>query len=515
MSLPAAPRKIWVDWSLLAALGSCVVATVLRIMPLGESLWLDELHTAWCAVGQLDEVAQRAAIGNQSPVFYWMEWALFGILGEAEFSLRFISLLAGALLPAAIFLLARRGKAEVAGLIAAALIAVDPLAIFYGTEARPYALVQLLVVGLAALTSEVTCRPTWMIRGMWILVAATVFHLHYTAILAVVAMSLFLALSQLFRSEAGSYGWVHWLTDQALLLLLCLPAAGNVNYIFAHRANWETFVKPQPIWNAIDWTPLPGWCWLILFIAAALAWLSQRSASALPQRLFWLALIWAAVPLAIAWVTTVSDFARLFFPRYLSASLPAAALCAGLCIQMLPLRSLRVVAGVLTIGIAIWTSGIIGHYQKDGSSIAKRNEDWRGCVDWLNERIAVEGYPVLVYSGFIEADELTKPHHELLDAYCVLPVNSLYVIDASPEDLFPLPMRRPGQTPQPAEMLCMHRGGCWIVARGNKALGQRVAEEVCDKLNPIDSGSMSERWSVRQTQSFGNVQLLFVTNASL
>ena len=46
MSLPAAPRKIWVDWSLLAALGSCVVATVLRIMPLGESLWLDELHTA-------------------------------------------------------------------------------------------------------------------------------------------------------------------------------------------------------------------------------------------------------------------------------------------------------------------------------------------------------------------------------------------------------------------------------------------------------------------------------------
>ena len=71
------------------------------------------------------------------------------------------------------------------------------------------------------------------------------------------------------------------------------------------------------------------------------------------------------------------------------------------------------------------------------------------------------------------------------------------------------------EMPQPAEMLCMHRGGCWIVAHGNKALGQRVAEEVCDKLNPIDSGSMSERWSVHQTQSFGNVQLLFVTNASL
>ena len=80
------------DWPLLAALAICLVAAALRIPPLRDSLWLDELHTAWCAIGPLDEVAERAAMGNQSPVFYWLEWLLIEILGASESTLRLIFL---------------------------------------------------------------------------------------------------------------------------------------------------------------------------------------------------------------------------------------------------------------------------------------------------------------------------------------------------------------------------------------------------------------------------------------
>ncbi|MBW8885306.1 MAG: hypothetical protein JF612_11170, partial [Planctomycetia bacterium] len=90
------------DWPFLAAVGISLVGAALRIQPLGESLWLDELHTAWCAVGPLDEVAQRAAMGNQGPLFYWLEWLTLRLLGPNELSLRLISLLSASLLPLAV-----------------------------------------------------------------------------------------------------------------------------------------------------------------------------------------------------------------------------------------------------------------------------------------------------------------------------------------------------------------------------------------------------------------------------
>src|SRR4029078_9783321 len=95
MSWHAAFSKGLPNCPLIAAIAISLVAAALRIQPLGESLWLDELHTAWCAVGPLDEVAQRAASGNQAPLFFWLEWFLFGVLGPAEISLRLMSLLSG------------------------------------------------------------------------------------------------------------------------------------------------------------------------------------------------------------------------------------------------------------------------------------------------------------------------------------------------------------------------------------------------------------------------------------
>src|SRR5438093_12902502 len=112
MRLHAAAIKSLIDWPLLSAIGISLVAAALRIPPLGESLWLDELHTAWCAVGPLDEVVRRAAIGNQGPLFFWLEWLALGILGPSELSLRLTSLVRGSLLALAVFLLARRWQFE-------------------------------------------------------------------------------------------------------------------------------------------------------------------------------------------------------------------------------------------------------------------------------------------------------------------------------------------------------------------------------------------------------------------
>src|SRR5262245_50730431 len=78
------------------------VGLVLRVWQLGESLWLDELHTAWCVTTGWSEIAERALIGNQSPLYFYVPRLATSLLGTTEWTLRLPSLLAGMLLLAVI-----------------------------------------------------------------------------------------------------------------------------------------------------------------------------------------------------------------------------------------------------------------------------------------------------------------------------------------------------------------------------------------------------------------------------
>ncbi|MEX2174831.1 MAG: glycosyltransferase family 39 protein, partial [Pirellulaceae bacterium] len=214
----------------LAALATLtLVGGWMRVRQARESLWLDELHTAWCALGSLAEVAPRATIGNQSPLFFWLQWLLVQLLGASELTLRLPSIVAGTLLPAALFFVTRRGTESAwCGLVAAALVVVDPLSIFFATEARPYALIQLLAVLHVGLFAEVLQRPTPRLRLALVAGAALLFHLHYTAILLVAGELVALVLLRLWASKPPEYRGRAAALDLVLIALLCLPAVGNL-----------------------------------------------------------------------------------------------------------------------------------------------------------------------------------------------------------------------------------------------------------------------------------------------
>jgi hypothetical protein len=520
MPLRAAFWKQLTDWPFLAAVGISLFAAALRIHPLGESLWLDELHTAWCAVGPLDEVARRAAMGNQGPLFFWLEWLALGILGPSELSLRLVSLVSGSLLPLAIFLFARRWKLEAAGLIAAGLIAVDPLSIFYATEARPYAALQLLAIAHVALTAELTSRSTRRLRFAWIGVGVVMFWLHYTAGLIVLADGVFLLVARVVSPPEKRTSVVGVLVDLALVGLLCLPQLATVHAVFAHRANWAAFISREPIWTAIEWFPLPAWWWagLVVIGLVGIGWTMKaghdnRSVSG--ARVGLLALAWLLIPITCAWLATWTDTARLFYPRYLIAVLPAASLLAGFCIQAIDWPWLRAAVGVLTIACAVWSGGIAERIAHEGTVIEPRGEDWRGAVAWLNDRLADGGYPVLVSSGLIEADELLQPHDELLEDYCLAPVNSLYPLDIDRGDMFPLPLHEPRGIVEVAEMLVVHCGGAWLIVRGDERNASRVAENVITHLTRGAVPGANMKWRLADSQSFGKVQVrLLSANAN-
>jgi mannosyltransferase len=491
MSPPAATAETVPRFALATALLLTAIAAALRLWQAGESLWLDELHTAWCAVGSLSDVAPRAAIGNQSPLFFWLEWFFVQVFGASEFTMRLPSLVTGSLLPLALFGLAWRWtQSSVVGLTAAAIVAVDHTGIFYATEARPYALVQLLAVVHFAITAELVERPSAWLRLAWIGLAALLFHLHYTAALLIPAELACWCVVRIGWPAATKYRLTMLLVDATAAAALCIPALANLQAIFARRENWAAFVTPQPLWKLAEWFP---WSFSAPFAIAAIVAGSRH------RRVLCLVLAWLLVPATIAWLATASDFARLFFTRYLVAIGPAAIVLAAICADLAPWRWSKMLIGALLVIAAVWNSGIVEQLRYDGRVIGDRNEDWRGAVNWLNEQLPQQPYPVLVASGLIEADALRGAHHELLEDYCVFPVTSLYPIAAERADLIPLPFHDSMRLEPAVRQFVIQRGGAWLVVRGSvKGSEFRV------------QGSERNRESVVQRRSFGNVQVMLL-----
>jgi hypothetical protein len=494
-----------------------LLAAGLRLGQAGESLWLDELHTAWAAGSSLVEVAPRSGMGNQSPLFFWLEWLLLRLLGNSELTLRLPSIVASSLLPLALYWLLSAWNERGAGLLAAVLVAIDPAAIFSGTEARPYALLQLLAVVHVTITARLLDAPAKKLHLWWVGLAAVLFYLHYTAALLIAAEAAFVVAVRLFYPRRTVVKFGPLVADGFLVVALCLFAGGPLAAVFQRRTNWSLFVHHAPFQQMFGWWPLAlsGW-----YLAAALVadHLAPRPADepedarAKKQICWLLCLLWLLLPAAIAWVATMADIARLFHPRYLAASAPAAFVAAGLAMNVAPGIRSKWLVSLLLVTASLISGGIVGRSVHGGRPIAERREDWRSAIAWLNEQLPSHHFPVLVYSGLIEADALTRPHDRLFEDYCLLPVTALYPIAARRDDLFPLPYNEPGRLNKQLRMPAVNRGGAWLVVRGSRNLAERIAEQLFDELQGLHApGSPSAAaWQIADRRSFGQVQVVLI-----
>jgi mannosyltransferase len=138
----------------LGVLTATFAFAVLRIA-VAESLWLDELHTSWSVSGSWQEIASRAAAGNQTPLYFWSVGAVSQTLGlvcgqQSEWMLRLPSVTAWLLtLALAAWLIQskvipRDPRRWLFAMCIVAWIVLDRLQWFFASEARPYACVQLV-----------------------------------------------------------------------------------------------------------------------------------------------------------------------------------------------------------------------------------------------------------------------------------------------------------------------------------------------------------------------------------
>ena len=126
-----------------------VAAILLRFAGLGaQSVWLDEAVSVRVATPVLEPVD-----ANHPPLYYIMLYYTMSALGRSEAAIRLPSALISVLNVGLLYLLGRRLVNREVALLAAALLALSPLDIWYAREARMYTAIAfvtlLMALGLA------------------------------------------------------------------------------------------------------------------------------------------------------------------------------------------------------------------------------------------------------------------------------------------------------------------------------------------------------------------------------
>ncbi|HEX8159731.1 MAG TPA: glycosyltransferase family 39 protein, partial [Solirubrobacteraceae bacterium] len=172
----------------------CVIGAALRFATLDvQSLWFDEAVTAQLMRLDLPDLL-HAIPGSESspPLYYLLEWLWTQLFGTGEVGLRSLSALIGTVTIPAVWALGRRLGGNGAGLVAAALLAVNPMLVWFSQEARAYALLALLGALAALLWLRALELPTSSRLLAWGLVAALAMATHYYAIFLVGPQALWL-----------------------------------------------------------------------------------------------------------------------------------------------------------------------------------------------------------------------------------------------------------------------------------------------------------------------------------
>jgi mannosyltransferase len=129
-----------------AVAGLTVLAALIRFLTLGvQSYHHDEVVTASRILrGSFGHAMDAVNFGESTPpLYYALAWVWTQVTGNTEYGLRSLSALAGVATVPVVFLVARELRDARAGLLAAALAALNPMLLWYSQEARAYSLVVL------------------------------------------------------------------------------------------------------------------------------------------------------------------------------------------------------------------------------------------------------------------------------------------------------------------------------------------------------------------------------------
>lgn len=258
-------------------------ATILRLLSLNQSLWLDEAISAF-AVKNFDffGIITKFSTGDVHPPLYYLVLKLWtGLFGFSEIALRAPSVIAGVATVFVVYKIGEKLFNRHVGLLAGLFLAVNPLAVYYSQEARMYSLA-MLAISVAAYAFICKKWPLffvslvgalyldyipWLIVPVFILLAKNkkgFFLFSLFSFLSVLPLAPLLwhqlQINTLFAQEVPLWGQV--VGGFSFKALLLTP----VKFIFGRIPSHPLFIFPMAFyfWILVRARNKFLWAWLIV-----------------------------------------------------------------------------------------------------------------------------------------------------------------------------------------------------------------------------------------------------------
>lgn len=333
----------------IALITLLILSAALRFYRIdAQSLWYDEGNSARIAERSVRLIIEGAAGDIHPPLYYLLLKLWRAIFGGGEAALRSLSALAGVGTVALTFLIGREGFNARVAVMAAFVAAISPFAVYYGQEARMYAL-----LAFAATLSTWALLPAlmgrdWSPRRAAVYVLATVFGLYtqYAFPFVMVAQGVCFvganaAVTNYWRSlktpmVVGQSRWLRYILANLIAIALFAPW---LPIALRQIRGWA--VAPQDYqlgaalldclrWIVVGRTLPQSEAWLALIVVGVLALIGllanrrQTSRSTSLRRLppspaifavhpAWLMLVLFALPLALLFIFKLYRDAYLKF----------------------------------------------------------------------------------------------------------------------------------------------------------------------------------------------------------
>ena len=405
-----------------------LLAATIRWAGIHRSLWLDELATSWVVRDSLADIFPRSILNNLSPLYYILVWVSDGIFGYNEVGLRFPSFAAGVLLVPGVYLVAYGlTGSRMAAFLAGWVAALDPTAIYYSLEARPYALIQLFALVHFVLFLDYIRQRSLKSALLVAMSAAVLFYLHYTSAILIMVDGLLLIMSWV-RGPAPTRKELRSLAVAgALFTIVVMPAIARIVYLLSNKgvlvvqsppAFADTFSRFFMSSYVIGITIL---CLFANFILNRKPDPTHNSASLDPTSTLGLSL-WAFLPPLIVYLLDRAGLVNITLDRYLIASSVAAILLVSLILRVVSSgRAGQVAAGLMALLMLLSPVSFVRNVNKEQFG----GRDRRSLVARVNQ-VAPSDLPVYVVCGLVESAFLARSDTPLLREYLMCNVNAAY-----------------------------------------------------------------------------------------
>ena len=397
------------------------------------SIWFDEAFSAYLMRYSLTDIFHYTAADVHPPFYYVLLKFWTSIFGTSDVALRSMSALciAAAIVVAYFFVKSVFGRKVAFG--AAMVLAMSPMLVRFGQEARMYGLVVLIAVAATWVLYSIHLRPT---RNKWIayavLVALGMWTHYFTALVWLahwVWRSFVIAgrgTKATFRSRFFTRSWVK---THALAIALFLPwlpfmamqlghIQGNGFWIRAVDADTMTdFVTSNLLF--LEHYEATSWLAVFCIVTAVLgAYLGKRVYQTLLPHQKWAFSLVAAVALAspvLLFIASLPPLRPSFVDRYLLSSCFWLMALLGM-IVVLSFRRHRVASITLGVVIAIALVVGLGNVYRLGNF---NRESWetmamKDVIHMINIRDTSES-PIIADSPwrFYEAIQYDTPQHNV------------------------------------------------------------------------------------------------------